>query len=381
MNSVYILYVAVFAVLLISIVLIMFRKRPKHKQSIQAEYISGLRAMIEDDLDEALARLRNVVRRDTDYIDAYILIGNIFREKKMFENAVKVHRDLLVRPNLSPEQHKAILTGLVLDYKLNNQPKWALSTCDKILEIDKKNQQARDIKLGLYEDMGDWQGAFDILKKNSSLEKSEKNARLAAYKVEQGLQLADLKEEHNARVRFREAIKQDSSFFAAYQQIVLSYIRENREKDALKELKRLIQTVPDYADIAIHQFEQLLYDMGEFDEIENFYKQILQNNPKLSAAALALAEIYEKKGELVTASEYARRVLQHDPQNANVILFLIQIENKLRRYESSAQLAVQLAESLSEKKFTFVCSACRHEQEDYFWRCPNCLTWNSAGRI
>lgn len=381
MNSVYWLYLAVFLILLFSVVMLLFRKKPKHKQSIQAEYISGLRAMIDGDLDTALERLRNVVRRDTDYIDAYILIGNIFREKKMYENAVKVHRDLLVRPNLNTEQHKAILSSLVLNYKYNNQPKWALSTCDKLLDIDKKNKEAQNIKLGLYEDMGDWQGAFDVLKKSNSFSKEQKNVRLAAYKVEQGLQLVDLQEEHDARVRFREAIKQDNTFFPAYEQIVHSYIRENRKKDALKELKRLIQAVPDYADIAIKEFEGLLYDMGQFDEIENFYKQIIQTNPKLTTASLALAEIYEKKGELVTAGEYARKVLQYEPNNIKTLLFLIQIENKLRRYESSAKLATQIAESYSEEKFAFSCSHCGHEQEKFFWRCPDCHTWNSAGRI
>jgi len=381
MNSVYIIYVAIFVILLLSTMFLLFRRRPKRKKSIQTEYINGLQAMIDGDMDLALERLRNVVRRDTDYIDAYILIGNIFREKGMYENAVKVHRDLLVRPNLSQEQHITILGNLVLNYKLNNQPKWALSTCDKILEIDKKNQQARDTKIGLYEDMGDWQGAFEILKKNSTLPKAEKNARLASYKVEQGLQLIDLKEEHDARVRFRDAIRQDSSCFAGYEQLVYSYIRENRDKDALKELKRLIQALPDYADIVINEFEGLLYDMGQFDEIENFYKQIIHSHPQLTAAYLSLAEIYVKKGELVTAGDYARKVLQFDPKNVRVLIFLIQIENKLRRYESASRLAVQLAECTFEKTFAFACSFCQHEQQTYFWHCPSCRSWNSARRV
>ncbi|MBN1479404.1 hypothetical protein EH223_16425 [candidate division KSB1 bacterium] len=381
MNSVYILYIAVFVVLLVSIVLILFRRKPKRKKNIQAEYISGLHALIEGDNETALSRLRNVVRRDTDYIDAYIIIGNIFREKAMFENAIKVHRDLLVRPNLGLEHQRSILRNLVLDYKMNNQPKWALSTCDKILEIDKKNQWTKDIKLEIYEDMGDWQGAFDILKKNNTMDKAPKNARLAAYKVEQGLQLVALKQEHDARIRFREAIKLSDTCFAAYVKIIQSYIRENREKDALKELKKLLQTLPDYADIAVKEFEKLLYDMGEFGEIENFYKQIIHSHPQVTVAYLALAEIYKKQGELVKASEYARKVLQYEPKNFKVLLFLVQIENKLRRYESSAELAAQVAEIFSEKKYSFMCRECHQEFDHYFWRCDACSAWNSAERV
>lgn len=380
MKSVYVLYIVIFIVLLASIILLLFHRKPKRKKNIQAEYISGLHALIEGDRDTALSRLRNVVRRDTDYVDAYTVIGNIFREKGMFENAIKVHRDLLVRPNLSLEHQKSILSSLVLDYKMNDQPKWALATCDKIMEIDKKNQWIKNIKLELYEDMGDWQGAFDILKKNTLMDKTQKNARLAAYKVEQGLQLVALKQEHDARVRFREAIKQSNSCYAAFREIIQSYIRENREKDALKELKKLLQTIPDFADIAVNEFEKLLYDMGEFSEIENLYRQIIHANPHVSAAYLALAEFYQRQGELVKASEYARKVLHFEPKNPKVLLFLVQVENKLRRYESSAELAAQVAEIFAEKKFSFVCRQCHHEFDHYFWRCAACAAWNSAER-
>ncbi|MBN1560999.1 hypothetical protein JW998_12170 [candidate division KSB1 bacterium] len=378
MKSVYVLYIIVFIILLASIVIILFRRKPKRKYSIQAEYINGLHALVNGDQETALARLRNVVRHDTDYIDAYILIGNIFRDTAMVENAIKVHRDLLVRPSLSVEHQKTILSNLVLDYKKNGQFKWALSTCDKILEIDKKNQWAKDIKQGLYEDMADWQGAYDILKKNNSVEKMRKNARLAAYRIEQGLQLSRLKQEHDARLCFRNAIRLDAACFGAYMELVHSYIRDGRQKDALKELKKLIQALPDYADIAIDEFEELFYDMGMFDEIESFYKQIINANPKLSAAFMALAEIYAKKGELVKASEYARKVLQYEPQNQRALFFLIQLENKLRRFESAAQLAVQVSENIG--KFFFRCKECGHQQNDYFWRCPSCATWNSAAR-
>ncbi|MBN1464796.1 tetratricopeptide repeat protein [candidate division KSB1 bacterium] len=380
MNSVYILYVTVFIILLLLIVLFVFHRKPKRKYSIQAEYINGLHALVEGDKETALARLRNVVRHDTDYIDAYILIGNIFRDIGMVENAIKVHRDLLVRPNLSVEHQKTILSNLVLNYKKNGQPKWALATCDKILAIDKKNQWAKESKLGLYEDMADWQGAYDILKKNKAIDRLQKDARLAAYKIEQGLQLSRLQQEHDARLCFRDAIRLDGLSFGAYLELVHSYIRDGRKQDALKELKRTIQALPEYADIAINEFEELLYDLGEFDAIESFYKQIISANPKLSAAQMALAEIYEKKGELVKAAEYARKVLQNDPKNQHVLLFLIQIDNKLRRYESAALLSEQVAETFSAKR-AFRCKHCGQQQGAYFWRCPACATWNSAERV
>jgi len=366
--------------LLVVFAFVLFRRKPGRQRTTQAEYIAGLHALLAGDQEEALQRFRQVVRRDTDFLDAYIHIGNIFRSKGGNENAIKVHRDLLIRPNLNIDDQKEILQNLALDYYHNNQTKWALSTCDKLLDLDKKNDWARQFKLDLYEKMGDWQGAFDTLKKNSALNKEEKNSRLAVYKVEQGLQLHMLGQEHDARLRYREAIKQHSQCFPAFMKLVESYFKEQRGKDALRELKRLIEAVPDYADVALTSVENNLYEMGHFEEIENFYVQLIKSHPQILQTYLGLAQIYEKKGEFRKGIEVCNRALQQDPKHVPITLKLIEFENKLHRYEHSAKLFTQLAETLQDKKSSFVCRQCGHGQETYFWHCPSCRTWNSAER-
>lgn len=380
MNFVSYIYIAIFAVLLILLVIFLFRRKPKRRHSIQNEYIAGLQALISGDQEYALEKFRQVVRRDTDYIDAYILIGNIFRERSAYENAIKVHRDLLVRPNLNIEQQKEILKSLALDYQMNNQPKWALSTCDKILELDKKNKWAKQCKQTLFEDMGDWQGAYEILKKNGAMPKEEKALRLAAYKVQQGLQFAALKQGHEARIRYRDAIKSDAACLPAYMELVASYFREERHNSALKELKKFVQAVPGYADVALHEFEESLFESGHFDDIESLYKQALNAKPDNIGAYLGLAEIYDKKGEIRKATELCRRALKIDENNIKVKFFLIRAENKLQRYDRSAELANSVAETFLNQGVVYRCSQCGHEQGKLSLRCPECKNWNSLVR-
>lgn len=380
MNLVSFIYIAIFAVLLILLVFFLFRRKPKRRRSIQNEYIAGLQALLSGDQEYALEKFRQVVRRDTDYIDAYILIGNIFRQRGANENAIKVHRDLLVRPNLNVEQQKEILKSLALDYQMNNQQKWALSTCDKILELDKKNKWARQFKLTLFEDMGDWQGAFEILRKNNAMPKEEKSLRLAAYKVEQGLQFSALHQEHEARIRYRDAIKYDSNCLPAFMELVASYFREARHNSALKELKKFVQAVPGYADVALQEFKESLFESGHFNDIESLYKQALTAKPDNIGAYLGLAEIYDKKGEIRQAAELCQRALKVDENNMKARFFLIRAENKLQRYDRSAELANAVAEKILNQRAAYRCSQCGHEQEKLSLRCPACRAWNAMER-
>jgi lipopolysaccharide assembly protein B len=381
MNFVSYIYIGIFVVLVIVLVLILLRRKPKRRQSIQNEYIAGLQALVSGEQDTALDKFRQVVRRDTDYIDAYILIGNLFREREAFENAIKVHRDLLVRPNLSSEQQKAILKNLALDYQLNAQPKWALSTCDKILELDKKSEWAKSFKQSLFEDMGDWQGAFEILRKNGVKTKESRSRQLSAYKVMQGLQFAALRQEHEARLRYREALKQHSKNTAAFMELIHSYVREDRQASALKELKKLVSAAPEYVDVALHTFEDFLYESGNFDELESLYKQALTSNPKNIGAYLGLAGIYEKKGEIRKAAEICQRALKYDENNLKLKAFLIRAEYKLQRFDHTAELANSIAESYLLQPIVYRCGQCGHDQSEQNLRCPQCRTWNSVERI
>ena len=359
---------------------LLYRRRPKRLSSVQSDYIAGLHFMLWGDQDRALEKFREVVRRDTEFIDAYIFIGNIFRERGALENAVKVHRDLLLRPNLSLEQQKNILMNLAKDYYQSGQFKWAQSTCDKIIELDKKGEWAREFKLTIFESMSDWQGAFEILRKHGRMEKGERLARLALYKVEQGLQLVSLKQEHEARLSYREALKWDEKCFPAYLELTKSYFREQRVDDALIELRRLIDLLPEYGDIAVHAFEDELFEMGRFAEIEGFYRQIVESHPHLVEAYLGLAEIYEKKGELLKAVDLCNLALTHDENNQKIKFMLMHLDIRLKRYEAVAQRAKSIVDEALKRRKSFVCSQCGTVHAAYFWHCPSCSAWNSAVR-
>ena len=64
-----------------------FRK-PKKKQPTQTIYTKALNAIIQGETKVALKHLKDVVKQDTDHIDAYLQIGNILREEGNIQSAI-----------------------------------------------------------------------------------------------------------------------------------------------------------------------------------------------------------------------------------------------------------------------------------------------------
>ena len=370
------------AIILVIVILslILGRKKKQPINKAEQSYIKGLNLIIAGEPDKALEALRLSVRLDTGYIDAYVKIGDIMRKKGLADSAINVHRDLLVRPILTKEQRISINKSLAEDYKAAKNYTKSLEACERILSLEKQETWAKDFELGVYENMGDWQGAFDIVKKKNNLSKEEKNSRLACYKVEQGRYLCGARKEHEARLRFREAIKTDKNCIQAYLELSDSYMREKRASDASDALKKLLENNPKFSGLAFARLKQVLFELGNFSEIEKIYGDILKANPDVVDAYLGLAEIYEKKGEVLQAIDTCKKALTFEAERLDVKLLLVRLYSKLGRNEQSVEIASKLAMQFVQEKDNYLCEKCGYATRDYFWQCPNCTTWNSAKR-
>ena len=372
--------VGVVTAVLIFLFAVVFRRKGGQKGEAQLNYIAGLNYIIAGEKDKALEKLQATVRLDTDFVDAYVKIGDILRQSGAPDKALKIHRDLAVRPVLPDDQRIGVMKALAQDYQALRQWQQALSACENILSTDRRNQWALDMQLSLYEEMEDWQAAHDIIRKNNRYSKQEKSPRLAAYKVEQGLQNIRAKREHDGRVCFREAIKEDPACIPGFLELADSYIREERSKDALEVLDDFIKRNPRFADLAFARLKQVLYDLGQFAVMEQIYLELEKDHPAVVAGLLGLADIYEKKGELNRAIETCNRALAIDSNRLDAKLMLVRLQSKMGREEAAADMASELANAMLATSNRFICQECRHETVDYFWRCPSCKAWNSAKR-
>lgn len=349
-------------------------KKTKRKEDSIPFYISALNRLIEGNIPEALKDLRETVKRDTENIDAYIKLGDIFREKGWIEKAIKVHRDLTVRTNLKPDQRLGIMKSLALDYEAAKDYDKSLAMVDEILKLDKNNPWAKQMQLKLYEVKGEWTKAFELLQKIS---KKRDKKRLALYKVEEGLKLIKEGKEKEGRIRFRQALKWDSSCPPAYLYLGDSYMREGREERALKVWRGFIERVPYLSYLAFERLREVLFDIGSFNEMEDIYQSILQRDPGNTDAMFALVNIYDSKGEMEKAIDYCHQILEKDPNSIKAKQYLIKLHYKKGAKEEALREAMKLIDEVWTEKKDFVCKKCGFSSKDPLWHCPQCGEWNS----
>ncbi len=325
------------------VVLLLFKKKPESSaDQASVLYAEGLNFLLSGEKSLALEKLRQVVVHDSQNIDAYLKVGDILRELGQNQRAINVHKYLTVRAGLSLKQQRDILYSLALDYKAAGDYDKALNVVDRAIEQDRSVDWALDMKLSIYEALKDWPKAFQTYKDAKPKNGEFKRTRLARYKVQEGAQLLRDELGKDAQARFKEAIKIAPDFPHGYIFLADCYLKDDRKSEALKVLKEFVEKVPAQSFLAFDRIKQLLYDGGVYGQIKNLYLDIIKSQPDNLMARLALAENYEKKGELGSAIEMCQEVLDKEPGNKPARKHLVRLFHKSGDNDEALRFALEL---------------------------------------
>ena len=321
-------YLFQFLILLLVVIaayLIYERFFNKTKKPDSHVYVDALRDLLDGRQESAFSKLRQVVTEDAANLDAYLRLGRILRENNQPERALQVHKDLTLRTGLSKSDRAAILREITADCLKMDDTKTAEAALKELLELDTGDYWGHTKMLALLETAGRWEEAYDTAVQILKLEGNKSKKPLARFKYEAGRQLLRKREYHKARVVYKEAIGLDPSLVAAYLEIGDSYYEEKRFEDAVTFWNKLITSVPDQGHRVINRLKKTLFELGRFGEIQSICETILEHSPRNFEARHALAEFYEKKGDVDLAIEIWEHILDERPDDGRATLDLVRV--------------------------------------------------------
>ncbi|MCX6641295.1 MAG: tetratricopeptide repeat protein [bacterium] len=335
-------------------------------------YTQGLNYLLAGEPDKAKDMLMEAVRRDSENLDAYLKLGALLRQKGQPASAAKIHQSLTVRSDLNHADQIEVYKELALDYDAAGVGSRAAEYADRILNLSSDNRWGLEFRVKLAQQMNDWAAAFEMTRRLNSVNGKKDDALLALYRVEEGRALMESGKDKDGRVKCREAIKLDRSCSLAYLTLAKSYIRENREEDAVKELKNLLEAKPEHGYLAYDLMENLYFNLGRFDEIERLYRDIIRKRPEDLHAAQALARLLRKKGEFDRALRVCQEALERHPEDLWSRRFMISMLMENGRTDQIGLLVIELLDQVLAENPRFSCSACGYKTDEPLWRCPNC---------
>ena len=328
-----------------------FRLKPNRKTGSKELYSEGLDMMINGLQRSAYNNFKKIVDMDTNNIKAYLRLGQVLRESGNAKNALKIHKGLTIRQNLSSYDKLELYKNISLDYfDLGNTEK-AIEQASKILKLDSKNSWAISKLITYHIKLNNWVKATEYLETFQRINKSPNPHKLGLFTIQQGRILLNENSFNSARRKFEKALAIDPTLNAAYYFIAESYSREsdkyfnraekiddkNNEEykklfdQALISLSNAIpmwikysKSKPKQSWMVIHLLKDALFALDRYDELEYILKEIMDQDENNSEVIATLADMYAHKGDLDNALEIVNSSFQ---KNSNsLIIKLIKLK-------------------------------------------------------
>ena len=115
--SITVISIVIILVILSFIAFINFDYSSKYKKTEKDLYYEALDLLLNGKLKEAYATLLSLIKSDTSNVKAYLKLGQVLREIGNPERALKIHRSLLIRKDLSTYDSIELLKNITLYYK------------------------------------------------------------------------------------------------------------------------------------------------------------------------------------------------------------------------------------------------------------------------
>jgi lipopolysaccharide biosynthesis regulator YciM len=348
----------------------------RESRALPLSYFRGLNFLLNEQPDKAIESFIEVVKVDPQTIDLHFALGSLFRRQGEIDRAIRMHQNLLDRPDLAADKRQAVIYELAQDFHRAG----LLDRAEELytrLEGTPFEHPSLGFLLSIYEQEKDWPKAIAVTRRMEAIAKQPYYKEIAHYDCELA-QAAMLRGDFTAARRFVE--------------------------QALAEYKACARALMLLGDIELQQ--------GHHDEAIDAWQKIETQNPAfLSLVAERLADAYRKTDH----SAQGLRVLQsyqtqypsldllntvfaltlalQGPATASALIkdelaknpTLLGLDRLLEAQLLSApadrrhdlELVKQLVGQHIKRLGLYKCEHCGFRAKQYYWRCPGCGKWET----
>jgi len=361
----------IIVVALIAMTLYLYFHRQREKKTAYHPYLDALIALLDNNEDLAMKRLKDAVSADSDLFDAYVRLGDLHRKRGDPVRAMQIHQSLTARPTLKKHEEKKLYYALAQDALAAKRPNRAISFLKEILKIDKKDNDAYRLILRIYEDMGSYGDCIGIYEEGKFAPKND--YRRAFYYAMQARdkqgKLSEEAQEEDREVAnlLRKALRIAPDSITATFYMGNYHERQGDAKKARESYLKIINEHPEYAFLVIPHFERTSFELGSFNDIIPIYERIVAKYPKNFSVACALANLYEKKNDLDAAKSLYMKLAEQFPRSILPKVRLL----KLKTDDDSVMADLNEIEELVYAA-EYTCNNCGNVTRDFSFLCEKC---------
>ncbi|MFT4058247.1 MAG: lipopolysaccharide assembly protein LapB [Legionella sp.] len=343
---------------------------------LSREYVVGLNYLLNEQSDKAVDIFIKLLEVDSDTVETHLALGSLFRRRGEVDRAIRIHQNLIARPQLSILQRKESLMALGQDYMSAGLFDRAERIFLEVVELDgSKETSSLHGLLAIYQQERAWEKALDIIKKLEISSGTSYHHQAAHYYCEMAHEALKANAIDKAAYCIKQAISVDPASVRASLMHANLEMKEGRFKHAIRSLKRVPQQDADFLTEIIEPLVVCHKELDSMSDCINYLEQTLEDNPRASVLFVIANYLRQHKSMDAAIDFVADNLSKHPSIRGLNQLIYWHLESAHGKVRDKLQMLHDITSKFLDNKPVYRCIHCGFGGKHLHWHCPSCKNW------
>jgi lipopolysaccharide biosynthesis regulator YciM len=343
---------------------------------LNVDYLKGLNFLLNEQTDQALEHFLEMVRVDDKTIETHFALGSLFRRRGEIDRAIRIHQNIIARPDLAAEQRDQALFSLAKDYLHAGLLDRAEKLFVRLSQGSRYQVQALESLCRIYEQEKEWQKAIDAGQQLETVGGRSLALQIAHYYCE----LAEEGAANNDYAAARRYVKKAQAGRPRTMRGALTRAHIAREtndhKTAIRLYHRIIDEHTYLISEALPEIVATYEKDGSMSGLDKALRSMLDKNPDMRSL-VAYTAIVNNLTDIPIIDECVENYLLDEPTLSEFVdLHIFSQGNGAKQSEALSKVRSALSK-LAAATPRYQCQECGFSSQRLLWQCPSCRNWET----
>lgn len=341
-------------------------------------FFRGLNYLLDEQPDKAIDVFLKLAQVDGETAETHLALGSLFRRRGEVDRAIRIHQNLVARPNLNKEERGYALYELGQDYMRAGLFDRAESMFGELVEIQVHRKRALEGLREIYQQEKDWVRCLDVAEQLQALTGEPVRAEMAQYHCELVQEALKAGDEDAADAHLIRAQDADSRCVRATMLQGQMLMARGDADEAVAVYHRVAEQEPQFLPEILPELLDAYSGSGRKNAITEL-RRLWRDYPSPSLA-LALADALQREegddAAIAVLVEYVSRYADLTSLERLLGIYGPSIKDDAET-QATYRAVLAVVDHLRSRQHDHQCEHCGFVARRLYWQCPSCKHWGS----
>lgn len=360
----------------------MRQRKPQEREiNLNQDYFKGINYLLNERPDKAIEVFLRLTEVDNETVETHLALGALFRQRGEVERALRIHQNLIARPNLSQEHRRQAVFELATDYMRTGIMDRAEKLFHELLDGTSHATSSMRQLITIFEQEKEWQNAIEMSRNLEKASGKRLNVVVAHYYCELAEESRAAGDLSAAREYLRLAIQEDPDCARASIMQGNVHFESKSYYEAIRFYRRALEDEPSFASELIGNIVTCYKHLQREDDLPELLEHLAGSSRDVRVYLILMQLLHERK-----EPDQVKRVLQQYLSDVpglfgvSEILGWVNSEPPWKRSVDLEELIETIPDVLGEAH-RYQCVECGFACKNLHWQCPTCKSWSSVHPI